>query len=301
MAEINYKHLRYFWMVAKIGSISKASEKLCITPQSISAQLSELEGNLDCVLFRKVGRGLELTKYGREIFKYAEEIFSIGNELSSFIDKRKSPNKETLRIGITDSLPKSVALNLIEPIFEEDLNIILYCSQGKLNDLLSDLSINRIDAIISDRKIEDKPNFNVFNHNLGESKLAIYGTKQLIETQRNATFPELLRNANFLMPGNRFQYKDRLIKWLDTHNINPLVVAEFDDSALMKLFGQKGYGFFIASYSLKDFICSNYQVELAGVIDTVFEEIYAITTNRRINHPGILRIIKSRDYDSVST
>lgn len=295
MAEINYKHLRYFWMVGKLGSIAKASEKLFISPQSISAQLTELEESLGCVLFRKVGRGLQLSDYGRQIFNYAEEIFSIGSELSSFIENRQISHREQLRIGITDCITKSAALNLMEPIFEDDYNIRLNCKQGKLNDLISELCINRLDVVISDREVQESINTSVFNHNLGSSPLAVYGSKQLITTiAENAVFPEMLHGANFLMPGDQFHFKELLVKWFETNKISPLIVAEFDDSVMMKLFGQRGHGFFVAPYSLRNFICTTFQVELIGVIDSVHEKIYAITTERRVNHPGMLRVIKSR-------
>jgi len=297
MAEINYKHLRYFWMVGKLGSIAKASQKLFITPQSISAQIAELETNFGGILLRKVGRGLELSILGRQVFNYADEIFTIGSELSSFIENKQLPHRKVFRIGISDCISRSVALSVIKPVFEKDYEIYLNCKQDKLSNLLSDLSVNKIDAVISDREVPENLNISLFNHNLGSSQLAIYGKKELIEKQGSATFPELLNNANFLMPGDRFLFKDMLIKWLESNKINPNVIAEFDDSALIKLFGQRGDGFFVASHSLSDFICSNYNVELVGVIDSVFEKIYAITTERQLKHPGMLKIIKSRVSD----
>ncbi|HHL45569.1 MAG TPA: LysR family transcriptional regulator, partial [Gammaproteobacteria bacterium] len=46
MAKLNYKHLRYFWVVAKEGSIAQASQILHLTPQTISGQLSQFEKSL---------------------------------------------------------------------------------------------------------------------------------------------------------------------------------------------------------------------------------------------------------------
>lgn len=293
MAEINYKHLRYFWMVGKTGSIARASEQLFITPQSISGQISELEGSLGVVLLRKLGRGLELTDIGRQVFNYADEIFSIGNDLAAFIENKNHGKKNIFRLGISDCISRTIASSVIEPILSLDKSIHLTCKAGKLTNLLSDLSVHRVDAVIADRQMPDCLNVRAYNHHLGSSPLGVFGTKGLIAAHDDAAFPQLLNHANFLMPGEDFMIKNKLIQWFEKHKIHPNIVAEFDDTGMLKLFGQRGDGFFVAPHAIADNICSQYNVEAVGVIDAVEEHLYAITTERRIKHPAMVSIMHS--------
>lgn len=280
-------------MVGKTGSIVRASEQLFITPQSISGQLAEFEQNLNVVLFRKVGRGLELTEMGRKIFNYADEIFSLGSELTSFIRNTEYEKSDSFRIGISDCIAKSIASRVIQPILLLDDSIRLTCKEGKLNNLLSDLSIHKLDVVIADRPMPTNLNVRAYNHSLGSSMLGIFGTRRIIQSHSGLAFPLILNNANFLMPGDDFAFKKKLIQWFESNKIYPNIVAEFDDSALLKSFGQLDVGFFAAPYAISDYICSQYKVELVGVIDSVFDQLYAITTERRLTHPAMISIIKS--------
>lgn len=293
MAEINYKHLRYFWMVGKTGSIARASEQLFITPQSISGQLAELEDNLGVILLRKVGRGLELTEMGRKVFNTADEIFSLGNDLLMLIQNKNIVKSHPFRIGIADCVSKSIACRVIEPVLKLENEIRLTCKEGKFTNLLSDLSVHRLDLVIADRSMPTNLNVRAYNHFLGESKLAIFGTRSLIESQKSTTFPQILNNADFLLPGDDFAFKKKLIQWFESNKVYPHIVAEFDDSALLKSFGQRGVGFFAAPYAIADYICTQYEVEVVGSIESLFEQLYAITTERRLTHPAMTSIIKS--------
>lgn len=293
MTEINYKHLRYFWMVGKAGSIARASEQLCITPQSISGQITELEQNLNIVLFRKVGRGLELTDMGRKVFNYADEIFSLGSELSEFIRNAEQKKTDVFRIGIADCIAKSIATKIIQPIFTLEDSMRLICKEGKLDNLLSDLSVHKLDVVIADRPMQTNLNVRAYNHVLGRSILGVFGTKRLMQKYGDLAFPQLLNKANFLMPGDDFAFKSKLIQWLELNKIYPNIVAEFDDSALLKSFGQLDVGFFPAPHAIADYVCSQYKVELVGTVNSVFDQLYAISTERRIKHPAMLSIIKS--------
>ncbi len=293
MAQLNFKHLRYFWMVGKTGSIARASEQLFLTPQSISGQLAELEDSLEVKLFRKVGRGLELSDMGRKIFGYADEIFTLGNELLKLTQNEDAVQSQPFHIGIADSVAKSIVYRVIEPILKLDNSIRLICKEGKLTNLLSEMSINRLDLVIADRPMPTNLNVRAYNHFLGESKLAIFGTRNLIEEHAGATFPKILNNANFLIPGEDFTIQKKLIQWFESKKVYPHIVAEFDDSALLKSFGQGGAGFFAAPNAIAEYICKQYEVEVVGLVDTLSEQLYAITTERRLTHPAIIALIKS--------
>ena len=297
MATLNFKHLRYFWMVAKTGSIVRASEQLYLSPQSISGQLADLEDSLGVQLFRKVGRGLELTDMGRRIFSYADEIFELGSELLDVTQNQQVKKSSLFRIGITDSVAKSVAYKVIEPVLHIEESIRIICREGKLSDLLSEISINKLDLVIADRPMPTNLNVKAYNHLLGESKLAVFAAKSLIDSQYEKSFPKILHNAPFLMPGEDFAFQKKLQAWMESKKIYPHILGEFDDSALLKAFGQAGAGFFVGIDAISNYICQHYQVERVGLIDNIIEQLYAITTERRLTHPAVISIDKNLDLD----
>lgn len=289
MAALNYKHLRYFWVVAKAGGIARAGEQLHLSPQAISTQLSELEEALGVELFRRAGRGLELTDAGRRILRYAEEIFALGDELLEVARDQSVKKSQPFMVGIADSVPKSVAYRLVEPALRLAEPVRLICREGHLTALLADLAVHRLDLVIADRAMPPNLNVRGFSHLLGESDLMVFGAPVLLETL-DGNFPALVDGAPLLMPGEDVAIRPRLEQWLDSRRLHPRVVGEFDDSALLKAFGQAGAGLFVAPTALADHICRQHHVEAVGRIESIKEQVFAITTERRLNHPAIVAI-----------
>jgi LysR family transcriptional activator of nhaA len=289
MAALNFKHLRYFWVVAKSGSIARASEQLHLTPQSISGQLSELEENLGADLFRRAGRGLELTDTGQRILSYAEEIFALGDELLDVVRDQTAKRSLPFAVGIADSVPKSVAYLLVEPALRLTEPVRLICREGRLTALLADLAVHRLDLVIADRPMPANLNVRGYSHLLGESDLTVFGSGALLKTL-NGSFPALLNGAPFLMTGEDVAIRPRLEQWLAAQRLYPRIVGEFDDSALIKAFGQAGAGLFVAPTALAAHICEQHHVVAAGRIDSISEQLFAITTERRLTHPAIVAI-----------
>jgi LysR family transcriptional activator of nhaA len=289
MNRLNYKHLRYFWMVAKTGSIAKAAQQLHLTPQSVSGQLTEFAGVLGVELFRRAGRNLEITEAGREVLSYADEIFSIGDELLDAIRDQGAKKSIPLKVGIADSVSKFVAYRLLEPALKLAEPIRLICREGRLESLLSELSVHRLDMIIADRPMPSHLNVRGFNHLLGESGLTVFGASTLVENLIG-DFPHCLNHAPFLLPGDDAAIRPKLERWLDNHNLRPVISGEFDDSALMKSFGQAGAGLFAAPSTNAAHICEQYKVQVVGKIDTVMEQLYMISTERQLTHPAIIAI-----------
>ncbi|MCB1941526.1 MAG: LysR family transcriptional regulator, partial [Candidatus Accumulibacter sp.] len=271
MAALNYKHLRYFWMVAKSGSIARACEQLHLTPQAISGQLRELEDALGVELFRRAGRGLELTDAGRRILSYAEEIFALGEELLEVA--RDQTTRQTLRftVGIADSVPKSVAHRLVEPALRLPESVRLVCREGRLTGLLADLAVHRIDMVIADRPMPSNLNVRGYDHLLGESDLTVFAAAALIETL-SGDFPALLHGAPFLMPGDDVAIRSRLEQWFEARRLHPHIVGEFDDSALAMEFGRRGLGLFVAPTVLADDIARQFGVAAIGPAEGVTVE-----------------------------
>jgi LysR family transcriptional activator of nhaA len=296
MAHLNYKHLRYFWMVAKSGSIARASEQLHLTPQSISGQLGEFETALGVELFRRVGRGLELTETGQRLLGYAEQIFALGDELLDSLRDGSLSQSVPFRVGIADSVPKMVAYRLVEPSLGRDEPIRLVCREGRLNGLLADLAIHRLDMVIADRPMPENLNVRGYDHFLGESGVSVFGAQSLA-AQGAGEFPALLDGAPFLLPGVDVALHARLMRWFESRRLRPRIVGEFDDSALIEAFGQAGAGFFVAPTAIEEHIVRQRDVQVVGRIELVREQIYAITTERKLTHPIVAAICRIAQHD----
>lgn len=296
MVNLNYKHLRYFWMVAKSGSIARASEQLHLTPQSISGQLGEFESALGVDLFRRVGRGLELTETGQRMLGYAEQIFSLGDELLSSIRDDAHPQSVTFRVGIADSVPKMVAYRLVEPSLDFGEPVKLVCREGGLKTLLADLAVHRLDMVIADRPMPDNLNVRGYDHFLGESGVSVFGAKSLVKKDA-LPFPQQLEGAPFLLPGVEVALHARLMRWFESERLHPRIVGEFDDSALLKAFGQAGAGYFAAPTAIESAVVRQNEVQVVGRIETVREQIYAITNERKLTHPIVSAICRFARHD----
>ena len=296
MAALNYKHLRYFWMVAKSGSIARASEQLHLTPQSISGQLSEFEAALGVKLFRRVGRGLELTETGQRMLGYAEQIFTLGNELVESLRGDALPQSIPFRVGIADSVPKMVAYRLVKPSLKRGDPVKLICREGRLVTLLADLAVHQLDMVIADRPMPDCLNVRGYDHFLGESGVSVFAAKGLASSTA-ASFPQVLDGAPFLIPGAEVALHARLLRWFEAERLRPRIVGEFDDSALLNAFGQAGVGFFAAPTAIEDYVVRHYEVEVVGRIESVREQVYAITNERKLTHPIIAAIYQFAKHD----
>ena len=289
MTALNFKHLRYFWVVAKTGSIARASEQLHLTPQSISGQLTTLEQALGVELFQRVGRNLELTETGRRTLRYADEIFTLGDELLDMLRDPPAQRILVFKVGIADVVPKSVVYRLVEPTLHLDEPVRLVCREGPLDSLLAELAVHRLDMVIADRAMPASVNVRGYSHFLGESGLSVFAAPDLAATLTGA-FPACLDNAPFLLPGADMAMRPRLLQWFDEQRIRPRIVGEFDDSALLKAFGQAGSGVFVAPTAMADYVGVQYSVRTLGTIDTVREQLYAITTQRRLTHPAVVAL-----------
>ncbi|MFD4838228.1 transcriptional activator NhaR [Achromobacter sp. NPDC058515] len=299
MVTLNYKHLRYFWMVAKAGSIARAAQQLQRTPQSISGQLQELESMLGTELFRRAGRGLELTDVGRQALLYADRIFTLGDELLDDLRDRPARRAMEFKVGVAEGMPKAMVYRMIEPALELKEDVRLICREGRLPFLLADLAVHRFDMVIADRPMPNNLNVRGFSHLLGESGLTFFGSAALLE-RLPKRFPGLLDQAPFLLPGEDAAVRPRLLQWFDEHNIRPRIVGEFDDSALMNSFGQTGAGLFVAPTATAAYLCKQYRVRAIGSTEAVKEQFYAITTEQRLQHPAVVALSKAAQEDIFS-
>ncbi len=289
MNSLNYKHLRYYWMVAKTGSISKAAQQLHLTAHAISGQINEFEQTLGVELFKKRGRNLELSDAGRRIFAYADEIFSTGDELLEVLREQILSRRRSLRVGVADAVPKIIAYHLLEPALKMEQAIRLNCREGRLDVLLAELALHKLDAVIADRAISQTSNFKLYPHLLGKCSLSVFASPTLAQ-QLGTDFPACLKQAPVLIPGEDSAVQSKILQWLAQQQLQVSIVGEFDDGALMKAFGRAGIGCFFAPSAMQEQICQQYQVQPLGEIASISEEFYLITSERRLQDPAIVAI-----------
>ena len=290
---MNYKHLHYFWAAAKAGGVVRAGQQLNISPQTLSGQIKLLEDRLGCALFRKSGRGLELTDEGRLAVGYADQIFALGAELESRIGKTSGVVAALeFRVGLSDSVPKSIAYRLLEPALAAAANVRLICHEGKLADLLGQLAVQRLDLVLADEPLGRQAGMKAFNHALGTTSMSFFATPELRRALKGP-FPQCLDDAPMLVPGTTSAMRRRFELWLASHTIRPRVVGEFDDAALMKAFGSEGRGVFMTPAVLEAETASQYGVRVVGRSAELVEEFHAISTERRITHPCVAAITSS--------
>jgi len=278
---VNYKHLRYFWMVAREGGVARAGEQLHLTPQTISGQLSLLENYLGVDLFTRVGRNLELTEIGRLVLSYADEIFSLGGELEEAIHQLPTNRPQLFRVGVVDVVPKSIAHRILKPALHMPDPVRIVCREANLDTLLAELVLHRLDLVLADRPIPHTVSAHGFSHKLGECAVSFFATEEL-EKKLTGDFPGCLNGAPLLLPSSGNQLRSGIDRWMDKYRIHPHMVGEFDDSALMKAFGQESAGIFVAPAAIEAEVESQYQVTAIGRTNEVKAHFYAISVERRI-------------------
>lgn len=292
VTHLNYKHLRYFFTIAREGSIVKAAEVLHVSPQTISGQLTVFEQYLGMRLFDRVGKRLVLNDAGKLAFSYSEDIFSLGEELQQSLHSQDLGQQFVIHVGVVDVIPKILASRILENAFKLDGPIKLVCREGEFDSLLGDMALNRLDFILSDRPLTPGMPIRAYSHLLGESGLSFYAKKNAAKALKK-DFPESLQHQRFLICGDKSNQKINLQTWFDQNNLVPDVVAEFDDSALMKYFGQAGQGVFCTPSIIEDHVTKQYGVVVIGRTNVIKERLYAISPERKVKHPGVKLLVEA--------
>lgn len=284
---LNYHHLLYFWTVAREGSIAAASKQLRLAQPTISTQLKTLEDQLGVVLFDRSGRKLELTAVGQVAFRYADSIFSLGRELVEALDEGTLV-RPRLSVGITPSIPKLVAYRLIEPALRST-GVQVSCFDDRFSRLLGRLASHDIDLILSDAPLGPDAGVKAYSHPLGHSPISFFATASVAKKLRR-NFPHSLDGARFLLPLDGSALRRELDRWFQAEGLQPEIVGEIEDSALIKVFGQSGVGVFAAPSVIEAEIEQQYEVRAFGRTDAIHEHYYGISVERRILHPGVIAI-----------
>lgn len=289
---LNYHHLMYFWMVAKEGGITPAAELLHLSQPTLSTQIQKLEKSMGMKLFDRKGRAMHLTDSGQMVFRYADEIFNLGNELADAIRGRPTNDSLRLLVGVPDVLPKLVTYRILKPVLEMQERVKLVCYEGKLNDLLADLAMHRLDVVLADSPLTPEVSLRAFNHLLGQCDVTVFGTAELERKYREG-FPRSLDGAPMMLPTQNTTLRRALEQWFDDEDIHPDVVHEFEDSAVIKVFGQAGEGMIVVPTAVAKDVATQYSLDPIGRIPNIVERFYAISVERRLKHPAVVTISES--------
>lgn len=285
----NFRHLHYFWIVAKEGSITRAAERLGLAVQTVSSQITLLEQAVGKSLFTQQGRRLTLTEAGRLALSYADQIFLLGEQMQEALDQ--AGNLRTrLTVGIADSLPKLTAFRLLEVTTQLATPVRLVCFEDQHESLLADLALHKLDVVLTDRALATGSTLRVFSHMLFESEMLVVGSHALVEKWGN-DFPKGLNGAPLLLPARNNALRAKIDDWLEVHGVHPDVVGEFEDNALLNTFGRRGLGLFFAPAALAADLAEQLQAEVVGRVPEVREQFYAISNERKIQHPAVEAIL----------
>ncbi len=289
---LNYHHLRYFHAVARDGSISRAAERLNASQPSICAQIKQLEAALGEPLYRRSGRSIALTDFGRTVFGYADEIFSLGRELLTTARRAPTKRPRRLHVGVVDSFPKLLSLEILRPVFASDPPVRLICQEGKIDDLLGQLSAHRLDVLLADEPPPSGAQVKTFQHALGSSGITFCATEPLAK-QLGRRFPQNLNLAPMLLPTQNTALRRELERWFREKDLTPNVVAEFEDAALAKVVAGDGAGVTVVPTTVVPQLFENYGLVPIGKTDACKISLYLITAERRIEHPTVTMILNA--------
>lgn len=286
---LNYHHLLYFWTVARRGTVGQAAIEWQLTQATVSAQIKSLERMLGEALLRKSGRRLVLTDTGNVVFRYADEIFSLGQEMLGTLKGRPEGRMARLTVGVADVMPKLVVYALLEPALKLGAAYRMVCREGTNEDLLPALASNEIDVVLTDRPIVAALNVKAFSHLLGECGMVLLGTAKLAARYQRG-FPRSLHGAPMLLPTLNTTARRSLDQWFDAHNIAPQIVAEFEDTALLHVFGRRGVGLFFTPSVVAAEVQKQGDMRIVGRLSKVTERFYAISLDRKLKHPAVVAI-----------
>ncbi|MGJ8691424.1 MAG: transcriptional activator NhaR [Thalassotalea sp.] len=291
MAKLNYHHLQYFQAIATHGSIAKASCMIHITPQTLSAQLSILEEQLGYNLFDRKGKRLILNEMGHITLGYAQEIFSLGDELLNSLKNHSTNFTSKFSIGVTDVIAKVFSFNFLKVIYTMDDSIKLVCKETNLEVLLGELATNKLDAVLSDTPLPIGSPLKAYSHLVGKCGLSFFASKDLAEKLQN-NFPQSLDGVPFFTAGDGSNQRLSVLTWFEQIDISPVVIGEFDDSALATYFGKAGYGVFCAPTIIDKHIIEQFEVTLIGQTDDITEHYYLISPERKVKHPAVHHLLE---------
>ncbi len=278
MRALNYNHLRYFWAVAHDGSLTRTAAHLNLSQSALSVQIRKLEHQVGHPLFDRIGKKLTLTEAGKIALDYADTVFQAGDELVSTLAGRPLASRQILRVGALTTLSRNFQLEFLRPLVgRSDVELIV--RSGTIRDLLAQLESHAIDVVLSNSAAPRDAHTGLRNHLLNEQSVSLVGRPRA--TARAFHFPDDLRHEPILLPSLDSDIRVGFDHLLDVAGIRPIILAEVDDMAMLRLLAREREGVtLVPPIVVRDELQSGVLVEHCS-IPQLTEKFYAITQNRR--------------------
>jgi LysR family transcriptional activator of nhaA len=287
VAQLNYHHLRYFWMIANEGHLTRAAERLHVSQSALSIQLRQLEESLGQPLFTREGKRLLLTEAGRIALDYANAIFRTGDELISLM-QGQAARRQLVRIGAVATLSRNFQMKLVRTLLDRsDIELIL--RSGSLPELLKQLHTHTIDLVLSNRPVPRDAEANWHCHLVEEQPVSLVGRP--VPESPPFRFPEDLSDAPLLLPSIESEIRTAFDFLLEQAGIRPQVVAEVDDMAMLRLLARdSGHLALVPPVVVLDELRSGVLIERCRIPD-LRERFYAIIPRRRFPNAVIREVL----------
>lgn len=291
MSFLNYHHLRYFRAIANEGTLTRAAERLNISQSALSIQLRSLEESLGQPLFLRQSKALILTEAGRIALEYAESIFHAGDEMMAVLRNETAGQRRVVRLGAVATLSRNFQVALLKPLLgRDDVELILH--SGNLRDLLAQLRAHTLDAVLSNLPVRRDAETPWHSHLLDEQPVSLVGLPS--RKRSRFKFPDDLRHTPLVLPSLDSNVRAAFDLLLEQHRIRPVIAAEVDDMAMLRLLAREGAGLALVPRVVVSGELQNRTLVEHYSIPNISECFYAITPSRRFPNPILAEILGRR-------
>ena len=285
---LNFKHLQYFWVVAKEGHLTRAAEQLNVSQSALSSQIRLLEDQLGQALFERESRRLILTETGRMVLGYAESVFSLADELVATLRSGEAAHARQLRIGAVATLSRNFQDNLLRPVLG-DGSLHLVLESASLDELLARLRVHKLDLILSNRPVVADADTPLRCRRLARQHVCLVGPPR--PRRRAFRFPAQLAELRLLLPGPSSDIRSQFDLLCESLDVEVHPWAEVDDMALLRLLARDSGGAavvpeVVVQDELRAGVLQKY-CEIPGL----YEDFYAITVRRKFQPEALRRLL----------
>ncbi|MEO0055085.1 MAG: hypothetical protein RLZZ50_1032 [Verrucomicrobiota bacterium] len=289
MSFLNYHHLRYFRVIARELSLTRAAEKLNLSTPALSIQLKQLEESLGHALFTRERGGLQLTEAGRLALEYAETIGRTGEELMDVMQHRPRGGRQVLRVGAVATLSRNFLIGFLRPALHlADVEVVV--RSGGLRELLVSLQSHQVDLVLSNQPARRDAETPWHSHLLAEQPVSLVGVPQW--KKKRLKFPEDFSDVPVILPSLESNTRAGFDRMLSAAGARPRVIAEVDDMATLRLLAREGEGLaLVPPVVVRDEIERGELVETHRVPE-LRETFYAITPSRRFPNPLVGELVE---------
>lgn len=278
MRNLNFRHLLYFWQVAKLGHLTQAARQLRVSQSALSAQIRQLEAYLGRPLFDRSGRRLLLTEFGATVLDYAEGIFGLGQELMATARGGEGQRIQQVRVGAVATLSRNFLENLLRPLLVRD-EVRLGLESGSLAELLGRLQTHNLDVVFSNRPVVAEAGRPWRCIRIARQTVCLVGPP--LGRSRRFRLPGDIAGARFVVPGPSSDIRSQFDLWCEKNAFEVRIAAEVDDMAMLRLLARDSGAITVLPEVVVQDELREGRLQRYCAVPGVFENFYAITAFRR--------------------